>query len=242
MRPTPGAGRDEEDCAASSPRFVYERPAMRSGSTASLMVPRAALLIAVGAVIAAVPRPARALWGGGRSSRSGVVRSMPPDQSWLQDVPEKPGARSKGKIAVFPFAGDDVYEPMRAEVVGLLRGKGFTVFASLRPVDSVAQLREMSVALGLGAIIDGTVKGDGPRESAHIQVRSGGSGQPIATVTFSGSTPKIVAAIRRGFWGRFASSIQRGCAGGKRARRFAKEPLRIDASSPSDSPVASRQP
>jgi len=226
--------------AARSLRFVYERPAMRSRSTTSMVVPRVALIIATGAIIAT--RPAQALWGAGHSPRTGVVRSMPPDQSWLQDVPEKPGAPSKGKVAVFPFAGDDVYEPMRAEVVRLLRGKGFTVFASLRPVDSVAQLREMSAALGLGAIIDGAVKGDGPRETAHIQLRSGVSGQPIGTVTFSGSTPKIVAAIRRGFWGRFASSIQRGCAGGKRPRKFAKEPLRIDASSPSDSPVASRQP
>ena len=207
-----------------------------------MVVLRAALFIAGGAVIATIPRPAQALWGAARTPRTGVVRSMPPDQSWLQDVAEKPGARSKGKVAVFPFAGDDVYEPMRAEVVRVLRDKGFTVFASLRPVDSVAQLREMSIALGLGAIIDGAVKGDGPRESAHIQLRSGVSGQPMATVTFSGSTPKIVAAIRRGFWGRFASSIQRGCAGGKRPRKFTKEPLRIDASSPSDSAVASRQP
>jgi hypothetical protein len=215
---------------------------MRTGSTtASLVVPRVARLIAAVAMLATVPRQAQALWGAGRSARSGVVRSMPPDQSWLQDVPEKPGARSKGKVAVFPFAGDDVYEPMRAEVVRLLRDKGFTVFASLRPVDSVAQLREMSVALGLGAIIDGAVKGDTPRETARIQLRSGVSGQPIATVTFTGSTSKIVAAIRRGFWGRFAFSIQRGCAGGKRPRRFAKEPLRIDASSAGDSPVASRR-
>lgn len=214
---------------------------MRSGSTASSVVLRVALLVAAGAIVT-IPRPAQALWGSGRSPRTGVVRSMPPDQSWLQDVPEKSEAHSKGKVAVFPFTGDDVYEPMRAEVVRLLRGKGFTVFASLRPVDSVAQLREMSAALGLGAIIDGTVKGDGPQESAHIQLRSGVSGQPIATVTFSGSTPKIVAAIRRSLWGRFGSSIQRGCAGGKRPRRFTKEPLRIDASSPSDSPVASRQP
>ena len=167
------------------------------------------------------------------------MRLAPPDQSWLQDVPEKPGAHSKGKVAVFPIAGDDVYEPMRAEVVRLLRGKGFTVLASLRPVDSAAQLREMAAMLGLGAIIDGDVKGEGPRQAARIHLRSGVSGQPVATATYSGTTPKIAASIKRGLWGRFGSAIKHGCASG-RPRRPSKEPLRIDAGSPMDSPVASR--
>jgi hypothetical protein len=157
----------------------------------------------------------------------------------LQDVPEKAVARSKGKVAVFPIAGDDVYEPMRAEVVRVLRGKGFTVLASLRPVDSAAQLREMSAALGLGAIIDGDVKGDGARQAARIQLRSGVSGQPVATATYSGTTPKIATAIKRGLWGRFGSAIKHGCASGGRPRRPSKEPLRIDAGSPMDSPMAS---
>ena len=169
---------------------------MRCGSTASWVVSKG-LVIAAGAIAAVVPARAHAMWGGSRLPRTDIVRSAPPDQSWLQDVPEKPGARSKGKIAVFPIAGDDVYEPMRAEVVRLLRGKGFTVLASLRPVDSAAQLREMAATLGLGAIIDGDVKGDGARQAARIHLRSGVSGQPVATATFSGTTPKIAGAIKR---------------------------------------------
>jgi hypothetical protein len=211
---------------------------MRCGSTASWVVSKA-LVIAAGAIVAAIPARAHAHWGAARLPRTDI-RLAPPDQTWLQDVPEKAGARSKGKVAVFPIAGDDVYEPMRAEVVRVLRGKGFTVLASLRPVDSAAQLREMSAALGLGAIIDGDVKGDGARQAARIQVRSGVSGQPVATATYSGTTPKIATAIKRGLWGRFGSAIKHGCASGSRPRRPSKEPLRIDAGSPMDSPVASR--
>jgi hypothetical protein len=214
-------------------------PLMRCGSTASWVVSKG-LMIAAGAIVAAIPARAHALWGAARLPRTDIVRSTPPDQSWLQDVPEKAGAHSKGKVAVFPIAGDDVYEPMRAEIVRVLRGKGFTVLASLRPVDSAAQLREMSAALGLGAIIDGDVKGDGTRQAAHIQLRSGVSGQPLATATYSGTTPKIATAIKRGLWGRFGSAIKHGCASGSRPRRPSKEPLRIDAGTPLDSPVASR--
>ena len=212
---------------------------MRCGSTASWVVSKG-LLVAAGALVAALPTPAHALWGAARLPRTDIVRSAPPDQSWLQDAPEKPGVKSKGKVAVFPIAGDDVYEPMRAEVVRLLRGKGFTVLASLRPVDSPAQLREMSATLGLGAIIDGDVKGEGARQAARIHLRSGVSGQPIATATFSGTTPKIASAIKHGLWGRFGSAIKHGCAAGSRPRRPSKEPLRIDAGTPMDSPVASR--
>jgi len=197
-------------------------------------------VIAAGAIAAAIPARAHAMWGAARLPRTDIVRSTPPDQSWLQDVPEKAGAHSKGKVAVFPIAGDDVYEPMRAEIVRVLRGKGFTVLASLRPVDSAAQLREMSAALGLGAIIDGDVKGDGTRQAARIQLRSGLSGQTVATATYSGTTPKIATAIKRGLWGRFGSAIKHGCATGSRPRRPSKEPLRIDAGTPLDSPVASR--
>ena len=197
-------------------------------------------MIAAVAIVAALPSAAHALWGPARLPRTDIVRLAPPDQTWLQDVPEKAGAHSKGKVAVFPIAGDDVYEPMRAEVVRLLRGKGFTVLASLRPVDSAAQLREMAAMLGLGAIIDGDVKGEGPRQAARIHLRSGVSGQPVATATYSGTTPKIAVAIKRGLWGRFGSAIKHGCSSGSRPRRPSKEPLRIDAGTPMDSPVASR--
>lgn len=193
--------------------------------------------LAAATALTMVPRAAQALWGPAFIPRQGV-RLRPPDQSWLQDAPAKSGGSAKGKVAVFPFEGDDVYEPMRAEAVRLLRQKGLTVMASLRPVDSTAQLREMSATLGLGAILEGDVRGEGAHQTAHVRVRSGVSGQTIATATFTGSTVQIAAAIKRGLWSRVGSSIRHSCAGSGRPRRLDKEPLRIDAGEPMDNAVA----
>ena len=105
----------------------------------------------------------------------------------MDDLPEKPGAHAKGKIAVFAFKGDDVYEPVRAAVVKLLRSKGLNVTASLRPVDSAAQFREMSYTLNLGAFVEGEITGDGPHQTAVIHLRSGMSGKRIASTKLTGS-------------------------------------------------------
>ena len=91
-------------------------PPMRCGSTASWVVSKGLVRIAALAIVAALPASTHALWGPARLPRTDIVRLAPPDQSWLQDVPEKPGAHSKGKVAVFPIAGDDVYEIGRAHV------------------------------------------------------------------------------------------------------------------------------
>ena len=61
-----------------------------------------------GVVLAASAEPARAAWG--VPCPLPQLRSAPPDQSWLKDLPEKRGVRSRGKVAVFVFKGDDIYE------------------------------------------------------------------------------------------------------------------------------------
>jgi hypothetical protein len=205
--------------------------------------PRRARLLAfalgLGAIIVAAPRSAHALWGPLFPPRPPVVRTGPPDQSWLLDVPEKPGAHARGKVAVFVFKGDDVYEPMRAQVVKILRHKGLNVTANLRPVDTAAQFKEMSVTLNMAAFVEGDVRGDGAHQTARIRLRSGMSGQPIAAATFSGPTAKIVGDINKKFWTRVGPSMMRACAGSAHPRRLEREPLRIDAGSSGDSPVAS---
>jgi hypothetical protein len=197
------------------------------------------LALGLAAIVVSAPRRAHALWGPLFPPRPPVVRSGPPDQSWLLDVPEKPGARSRGKVAVFVFKGDDVYEPMRAQVVKILRRKGLNVTANLRPMDTAAQFKEVSATLNMAAFIEGDVKGDGPHQSARIRLRSGMSGQPIASATFSGPTPKIVGEIGKRFWTRVGPAMMRACAGSAHPRRLEREPLRIDAGESGDSPVAS---
>jgi hypothetical protein len=185
--------------------------------------------------------PAEAAWGIPYRLPPPVVRTTGPDQTWLMDIPERPGVRSKGKVAVFVFKGDDVYEPVRAAVVRLLRGKGLNVTATLRPVDSAAQYREMSYALNLGVFVEGELIGEGARQSAIIRLRSGVTGQRIASARFAGLTKEIVGAVGRGLWPRVGPAMMRACSSASRPRRREREPLRIEAGTPLDeAPVASR--
>ena len=187
------------------------------------------LAVAFGTVAASAT--ALAAWGVYYWPPPKPVHRMAPDQSWLQDVPER---RGHGKVAVFAFQGDDVYQPVREAVVKLLRRRGLNVTASLRPVDSASQYRELSQTLNLAVYIDGEVTGDGDHQTAVIRLRSGMSGQRIASVRFTGPTKKIVADLRGKLWTRVGPTVTRACAGVSKPRQQEREPLRIEAGSSVD--------
>jgi len=192
----------------------------------------------VGAFAAAAPAPAEAAWG--VPCALPPVRSAPPDQSWLQDPPEKSGARSRGKVAVFVFKGDDVYEPVRAAVVRMLRKQGLNVTATLRPVDSPKQYREMSYALKLAVFVEGEVSGEGASQAVTLRLRSGVTGQYFTTVRFAGPTPKIVGDIGRTLWTRVGSATIRACASASKPRQREVAPMYIEAGTPlASTPVGS---
>jgi hypothetical protein len=177
--------------------------------------------------------PAEAAWG--VACPLPQVRSAPPDQSWLKDAPEKPGARSRGKAAVFVFKGDDVYEPVRAAVVRTLRKQGLNVTATLRPVDSPKQYREMSYALNLAVFVEGEVTGEGAGQTVLIRLRSGLTGEHFATAKFSGATPEIVGNIGRTLWTRVGSGTMHACSKAAKPRQREVEPTYIEAGTPLDS-------
>jgi hypothetical protein len=182
----------------------------------------------VGTVLTATP--AEAAWG--VPCALPQVRSDPPDQSWLKDVQEKPGALARGKVAVFVFKGDDVYEPIRAAVVRMLRKRGLSVTATLRPLDSPKQYREMSYALKLAVFLDGEVSGEGAGQTVILRLRSGVTGQYFTTVKFSGATPKIVGDIGRTLWTRVGSATLRACSSAAKPRQREVEPTYIEAGTP----------
>jgi hypothetical protein len=191
--------------------------------------------VLVGVLLGSASGRADAAWAmPHRRATWGARPATPPDQSWLNDVPQKPGAHSRGKVAVFVFKGDDVYEPVRAEVVRVLRRRGLNVTAALRPVDSAAQYREMSYALKLAVFVEGEMTGEGPRQSALIRLRSGVTGQPIASAKFSGPTPKIVGAVEHSLWSRLGAATMRACSSASRPRRREREPIHIEAGTPMD--------
>jgi hypothetical protein len=182
-------------------------------------------------------RSAEAAWG--VPCRLPQVHSAPPDQSWLKDVPEKPDAESAGRIAVFAFTGDDVFEPFRAAVVRTLRKQRLNVTAGLRPADSPAQYREMSYSSNLAVFVEGEVTGQGARQTVLIRLRSGVTGQHFTSAKFSGSTPAIVEAIGNALWGRVGAAILRTCTSAAKPRRRESTPTYIEAGSPLDSPIGS---
>ena len=182
-------------------------------------------------LVGAASSPAQAAWW--PLPHAKPAASQAPDQSWLNDVPERPGSR-QSKVAVFVFPGDDVYQPIRAAVVGALRHKGLNVTTTLRQVDSPAQYREMSSTLKVGVYVDGEVTGEGARQSAHIRVRSGVTGQHVAVANFTGPTTKIVGAITRTLWARVGAATAHACAGTAHSHRREREPLRLEAGSPLD--------
>jgi hypothetical protein len=191
----------------------------------------------IAAAAATTARSAQAAWG--VPCALPQVHSAPPDQSWLKDVPEKPGDQSAGRVAVFAFHGDDVFEPFRGAVVRTLRKQRLSVTAALRPADGPAQYREMSYSSNLAVFIEGEVSGEGARQTVLIRLRSGVSGQYFTSAKFSGSTAAIVEAIGSALWGRVGSAILRTCSSAAKPRRRESTPTYIEAGSPLDSPIGS---
>jgi hypothetical protein len=170
---------------------------------------------------------ARAMWG---AMALRPPPRTPPEQTWLKDLPERPGARTRGKVAVFEFRGDDVYQPVREAVVRILRKRGFNVTVTLRPVESAVELRDMSQQTNMAVYIEGEMQGEGARQSAKLYLYSGLSGHRMASLGFSGPTDKIVEDVERRLWKSVGPAITRACTAVSRPRRQEHEPLRIDAS------------
>ena len=189
--------------------------------------------MAAGVFFFAPAKPTLAAWG--VPCPIPQARSAPPDQSWMKDVPEKPGARSRGKIAVFPFQGDDVYEQSRGAVVRALRKQGLIVTATLRPADSPAMYREMSYSSNLAVFIDGEVSGDEAHRIVQVRLRSGVSGQYFTNAKFTGSAQGIPATILRSLWTRIGPATVRACVSAGKPRKRESKPMYIEAGTPIES-------
>jgi hypothetical protein len=142
-------------------------------------------------------------------------------------LPVAPGS----KVAVFAFSGDDA-EPVRRQVMHVLRAKGVKTIGSLRPVDSADQYREMAIALGLIAYVDGEVEIDGGQGSATVFVRSGATGLRIASATVSGERRQLSADIGKQLWSEVRVALGKACADAAKPHKPEREPLRINAGTP----------
>jgi hypothetical protein len=181
--------------------------------------------------------PARAAWG--VLCPTPQARSAPPDQSWMKDVPEKPAAKSRGKVAVFAFQGDDVFEQSRGAVVRALRKQGVTVFATLRPSDTPSQYRAVSYSSGIALFIDGEVSATGSERAVQLRLRSGVTGQYISGTKFTSTPAALVGTIERSLWTKVGPATVRACASAAKPRKRGFTPMYIEAGSPLDRPLGS---
>ncbi len=149
--------------------------------------------------------------------------------------PEPPPAAvvpvAGAKVAVLAFSGDDA-EPVRRQIMHVLRGKGMKTMTGLRPVDSPEQFREMSATLNLVAYVDGEVAVDGTTVSATVFLRNGSSGMRTASATFAGDRRSLGTAIAKDLWGRIGPAMGDAVADAAKPHKNLRAPMRLNAGSP----------
>lgn len=135
------------------------------------------------------------------------------------------------KAAVFTFEGDET-EPLRLQVVRLLRANGMHVQTDLRPTDTAEQFRDMAAALNLAIYVHGRLKSaPGGQAALLITIRSGVTGRKIATASFQGRRHELAPLVEEGLWQRVRRPLVRACIDAHGPRRH-NAPMRIEAGTP----------
>jgi hypothetical protein len=141
-------------------------------------------------------------------------------------------AIAAGKAAVFVFEGDET-EPLRSQVVHLLRANGMRVRTDLRPIDTAEQFRDMAAVLKLAIYVHGRIQDmPGGRSSVTVTIRSGVTGRKIAVADFEGERRELVSQVGQGLWDRVRSPLARACVAALKPGRRHNAPMRIEAGTP----------
>lgn len=186
------------------------------------------LLVTLALVI--VPVAARAT--GKHPSSHAKAKAKPAAKACPVPKEEPPIVVAGSKVAVFAFSGDDA-EPVRRQVMHLLKSKGVKVMTNLRPVDSAEQYREMAVTLNLAAYVDGDVTIEGNDGSATVFVRNGASGMRTASATFAADRHQLAAGFAgKELWEKIGPALGQACADAAKPRKGGREPMRINAGTP----------
>lgn len=140
---------------------------------------------------------------------------------------------NSSKVAVFAFEGDDYAEPVRAEVVRLLKAKGIKVETTLRAPDTREQFREMAAALNLAVYVHGRILDSGPTSAvATVTIRNGVSGRRIATARFNGQRRQLPAVVEQDLWRKVGPAFSRVCVAASKAGQRHYRTMRIEAGIP----------
>jgi hypothetical protein len=181
-------------------------------------------------VLALVPGTAAAA---PRHAAHGKTKAKPAAKTCPAPKEEPPIVVAGGKVAMFAFTGDEA-EPVRRQVMHLLKSKGMKVMTNLRPVDSAEQYREMSATLNLVAYIDGEVTVEGNDGSATVFVRNGATGMRTASATIAADRHQLTtgAALGKDLWDKLGPALSQACADASKPHKGGREPMRINAGTP----------
>jgi hypothetical protein len=185
------------------------------------------LLLTLALVI--VPVAARA---GKHAASHAKPKAKPAAKNCPAPKEEPPIVVAGSKVAVLSFSGDDA-EPVRRQVMHLLKSKGMKVVTNLRPVDSAEQYREMAVTLNLAAYVDGEVTIEGNDGSATVFVRNGASGMRTASATFAADHHQLAVGFGgKELWEKIGPALGQACTDAAKPRKAGREPMRINAGTP----------
>jgi hypothetical protein len=141
-------------------------------------------------------------------------------------------AVAASKIALLDFRGDNT-DPIRAQVIKVLKTKVREVATNLRPPDTTEQYRDMGAALNLALYVHGQIKDTGKDQSVlTIDLRSGVNGRKLTSVKFTGNRRKLYADAEDELWKRIEKPFGRACLEATRAVRHHNAPMRIEAGTP----------
>jgi len=182
--------------------------------------------------LALVMVPAATRAAGKHASSHAKSKPKPVAKSCPAPKEEPPIVVAGSKVALLSFSGDDA-EPVRRQVMHLLKSKGIKVVTNLRPVDSAEQYREMAVTLNLAAYIDGEVTIEGNDGSATVFIRNGANGMRTASATFAADRHQLAAGFGgKEMWEKIGPALGQACSDAAKPRKGGREPMRINAGTP----------
>jgi len=141
-------------------------------------------------------------------------------------------ALAEGKIAVLTFQGQDTYS-VRDHVMKALTDRGIKVEATIPPVDTTEQYRDMGAVMNLAAYVHGHVK-ELPADHAvaTIIIRSGVTGKKLTTATFTGYRRGLPEDVEEKLWQRLGATFTRACVEATKPRPHHNKPMVIEAGTP----------
>jgi hypothetical protein len=186
-----------------------------------------AALIGTAPTVEAAPRRAKSHAKAKHSSRASTRAAATAKAK--ADAAE---AAVAGKVAVFAFQGEDTYS-VREHVIQALTDRGIKVEATIPPVDTTEQYRDMGAVMNLAAYVHGHVK-ELPADHAvaTIVIRSGVTGRKLTSVTFTGYRRGLPYDVEEKLWQRLGPAFRRACVEATKPRPHHNQPMRIEAGTP----------